>query len=155
MSGQFSGFSKYTTEFLAAALGRGPEACCCCRCWDESKGSMLNPGKWMALGLGSIPKLQLGKQQLSYKYPTSFLQGCSPKPPAPPWSLGVHATMRPRSSQHQLLAEHWMWEVCERRDPSKVTASPARSSQQKTNMGTVTAMFFRERKSEEAPSWWY
>lgn len=45
MSGQFSGFSKYTTEFLAAALGRGPEACCCCRCWDASKGSMLNPGK--------------------------------------------------------------------------------------------------------------
>lgn len=42
-SGQFSGFSKHTREFLPAVLGRG-------RCWEASKGhhktsSMWNPSK--------------------------------------------------------------------------------------------------------------
>lgn len=37
ISGHFAALPKYTTEFLPAALGRGPEGCYCCRGWDGSK----------------------------------------------------------------------------------------------------------------------
>lgn len=55
--GQFSGFPKYTGEFLPAALARGQGAHCWCRCGDAGK-SIPNKqhveSEQMAEGSGSL-----------------------------------------------------------------------------------------------------
>lgn len=106
--GQFSGFSKYMGEFLPAALWGGHGACCCCRCWDAGKSIPNKQHMESQRVNGCVPRLQLGKWHQGYKYPTSPLQGASPKPPG----TSQNTSKEPRS-RNQLLAGGLTPEVCE------------------------------------------